>query len=92
MTKAEFIKAWHEATPTLGRTQLEVALNNLGSIIAAELLGGGEVTLPGVGKLKVTRLPARQGRNPRTGEPLAIPARKKAVLAMGKELKEALNQ
>lgn len=91
MTKAELIKAWHEATPALGKAQLEVALNNLGSIIAADLLGGGEVSLPGVGKLKVTRLSARQGRNPRTGEPLAIPARKKVVLVMGKELKEALN-
>ena len=57
---------------------------------AAELLGGGEVTLPRLGKFKSKAVAARKGRNPRTGEILEIPAGKKLVFITCKELKEAM--
>ena len=73
MTKAELVKLYAEAT------QLPVGdagecLERLGDIVAAELLGGGSVPLPGVGKLVIKARAARTGRNPRTGEPVDIPA------------------
>ena len=49
MTKAELIKAWQEATG-LGEETEELYLR-LMDIMAAELLGGGEVPLQGVGEL-----------------------------------------
>lgn len=51
---------------------------------------GGELSLPGVGKLKVKQAAARPGRNPKTGETLTIPAHKKVVFTACKELKEAM--
>lgn len=50
-------------------TQLPVGdagecLERLGDIVAAELLGGGSVPLPGVGKLVIKARAARTGRNP----------------------------
>lgn len=91
MTKAELIKAWAGENPTLTQAQYEAALNSLCNVIAAELLGGGEVALPHLGKFKTSRTAARAGRNPRTGEAIDVPAKTKAVFVMGKELKEALN-
>lgn len=96
MKAMELISKWQEEIHTSTgvvrtKTEIDRQFRILCFVIASELQAGGEVSLPGVGKLKVTRLSARQGRNPRTGEPLAIPARKKVVLVMGKELKEALN-
>lgn len=75
----------------LTQADMEVALDALCKVASAELLDGGEVSLPGLGKLKVKEVAARQGRNPRTGESIALPASRKVVFSMGKELKEALN-
>lgn len=88
MTKAEFIKAFKEATQLTGG-QAEEYLNRLGDIMAAELLAGGEVPLPGIGKLVVKQTAARKGRNPKTGETLDIPASRKVVVNLGKEFKES---
>ncbi|WP_301967162.1 HU family DNA-binding protein [uncultured Desulfovibrio sp.] len=78
----------HERAMTLA--DMGAALDSLCEVAAAELLGGGEVSLPGLGKLKMRETAAREGRNPRTGESLHIPAGKKVVFVPGKDLKEAL--
>lgn len=69
---------------------VENTFNAMCAVMAAELLGGGEISLPGVGKLKVKEAAARPGRNPKTGETLTIPAHKKVVFTACKELKEAM--
>ena len=89
MTKAELVKAFKEATQVTA-TEAEEYINRLGDIMAAELLGGGEVSLPAIGKLKVQDTAARKGRNPRTGETINIPAGKKLKLSMSKEFKDFL--
>jgi len=62
------------------------AINGALEVIAEELRTTGETGLKGIGKLiKVTR-PARPGRNPRTGEPVAIPARKGVKFKASKSL------
>ena len=95
MTKRDLIeKALEKARGTHERsmnlTDMSAALDSLCDVAAAELLGGGEVTLPGLGKLKVKKTAAREAHNPRTGEVLHVPAGKKVVFVAGKELKEAL--
>lgn len=98
MTKREFVVAVFETlredypalTTTMGT--VEKTLDVLCGVAAAELLGGGEVPLPGIGKLKAKKAAARKGRNPRTGESVDIPARKKVRFVACKELKEALKQ
>ena len=59
--------------------------------IAAELVEWGEVALPALGKLSPVQKAARTGRNPQTGEAVAIPARTAVKFKAGKELTEALN-
>ena len=79
MTKQELIKAVAQAVRTahpdrnVSVIMVETVLDALGDVAAAELLGGGEIPLPGLGKLKSKDIAARHGRNPRTGETLDIP-------------------
>lgn len=91
MTHLEFAKKLHEAFPLLSVKDCRKALDAMGDIAAAELLGGGEVPLPKLGKLKVREMAAREGHNPITGEVIAIPAHKKVAFFAGKDLKEAMN-
>jgi DNA-binding protein HU-beta len=59
--------------------------------IAAELKAGNEVRLVGFGTFLVTKRAASEGRNPRTGEPVKIPASNQAKFRAGKGLKETVN-
>jgi len=70
-----------------GATVVDSMLNS----IASALKDGGEVRLPGFGTFSVAHRKASEGRNPRTGEPIQIPASKLPKFKAGKTLKEALN-
>ena len=90
MKKAELIDLYAEAT-RLSKKEAAEDFARLCDIMAAELLAGGEVPLPGIGKLKVQTAKARTARNPRSGEQVSVPAKKKVKFVVGKELKESLN-
>ena len=95
MTKSKLLQAWREEAEKhipggLSMAKHEALLNSLCKVVADELAAGGEVPLPHIGKLQVRDVAARTGRNPKTGEPVEIPAKRKAVLVAGKELKEAM--
>lgn len=51
---------------------------------------GGSFSVVGFGSFKVTEKPARTGRNPRTGEPIAIPAKKAIKFTAGKKFKDTV--
>ena len=59
--------------------------------ITSSLKSGGEVRLVGFGTFLVSKRSASMGRNPRTGEPIKIPAAKLPKFKAGKGLKDALN-
>lgn len=89
MTKSELIKTIQEAT-NLNGVQAKEFYERVGDIMAAELLAGGEVPLARIGKIVVTDVAARTARNPKTGETIQVPAKKKLVLKACKEMKKAL--
>ncbi|MEK6551063.1 MAG: HU family DNA-binding protein [Pseudomonadota bacterium] len=60
-------------------------------VISERLRQGDTVTLSGFGTFTVSSRTARNGRNPRTGEMIAIPASKSPRFKAGKGLKDALN-
>lgn len=96
MTRKDLLEKIGEAlqanveTKHISKTAAGHVLEALGSVAAAELLGGGEVPLPGLGKLKAKKMPAKTGRNPKTGAALEIPERMGVKFSAAKELKEAL--
>jgi DNA-binding protein HU-beta len=75
MNKGDLISA--VATKNgLSQAVAKSTVENMSDIFSAALLAGDEVTIPGVGKLKVSVRPARTGRNPKTGESIAIPEKR----------------
>ena len=59
---------------------------------AEELAKGEKVQLVGFGTFEVIERPARDGRNPRTGEPMPIEASKAPKFKAGKALKDTVNK
>jgi DNA-binding protein HU-beta len=76
----------------IAKTQADAAISSLLSCIEGDLKKGGRVTLVGFGTFSVTNRKARTGRNPQTGQPLKIAARKVAKFSPGSELKTAVNR
>ncbi|MBP9838494.1 MAG: HU family DNA-binding protein [Proteobacteria bacterium] len=62
--------------------------DNFSAMIQAALKKGYKVPLPGIGKIQVRHSKARMGRNPKTGELIHIPARKRVRLTISKALKQ----
>ncbi len=60
--------------------------------IKGSLKAGDDVRLVGFGTFSVSQRAATTGRNPRTGEPIKIPASKQPKFKAGKDLKEAVNK
>ena len=59
-------------------------------LIARELVAGRKVAISGFGTFEARRRRARAGRNPQTGEALALPASRAPAFKAGKPLKETL--
>lgn len=75
----------------LTKTQASDALNAALNAISESLKDGNKVTLVGFGTYSVTDRKARTGRNPQTGAPIEIPAKKVVKFKPGKELSESMN-
>jgi DNA-binding protein HU-beta len=75
----------------LSKTDATKAVDEVFDQITSALKKGDDVRLVGFGTFLVTKRAASQGRNPRTGEPLNIPASKRPKFTPGKGLKEAVN-
>lgn len=67
------------------------AVDSVFEAITDALKEGDEVRLVGFGTFAVTRREATEGRNPRTGEPIPIPASNQPKFRAGKGLKDAVN-
>ena len=73
------------------KTEAKLALDAVLDTLTDELVKGNEVALIGFASLKVVKTEARIGRNPATGAPLEIPAKKVVKVTIGKALKDAVN-
>jgi len=75
----------------LSKTDARKAVDAVFAAIADAATKGEEVSLNGFGKFKVKATPAREGRNPSTGETIQIKAAKKLTFGPAKALKDRLN-
>lgn len=81
----------HVATvASIEKKQAKAAVEAMLSGILDAAKQGEEISLPGFGKFKVKDSPARQGRNPATGETVEIAASRKLSFAPAKQVKDAL--
>ena len=70
--------------------QAEAAFNSLIGGVTASLKKGQKVTIVGFGTYSVAKRKARTGRNPQTGAPIKIAARKVPKFTAGSDLKKAV--
>ena len=90
MNKAELIDAVADAAD-ISKAAATRAVDTVIDQITNTLKSGNQVTLVGFGTFSVKDRAARTGRNPRTGEPIDIPASKNPSFKAGKALKDAVN-
>lgn len=91
MDKSELVDAVAEATG-LSLKDAGAAVTAAADTTTAALVAGDKVSLPGFATFEVTDRPAREGRNPATGEALKIPASKGVKITAGAPLKAAVKK
>ena len=91
MTKSELIARLAESNPHLYQRDVERIVTTIFDEIAAALARGDRVELRGFGAFSVKKRDARQGRNPRTGETVAVEGKAIPFFKTGKQLRERLN-
>ena len=89
MNKAELIALTAEKT-NVSKKDAEAVITAALDAITAALAAEEKVQLVGFGAFEVKSRAARLGRNPKTKEPIEIPASKVPVFKAGKALKDAV--
>ena len=87
MNKTELINQVAERAG-LSKKDAEQALNAMLDTVSDALAQGDKVQLVGFGSFEIKARDARMGRNPKTKEPIEIPATKAPVFKTGKALKD----
>jgi integration host factor subunit beta len=90
MTKAELVEDVARAAE-LTKKDAERLVEIVFESIIDTLNGGEKIELRGFGSFRVRERGARRGRNPKTGDPVDIPAKRVPYFKPGKELKELIN-
>lgn len=92
MIRSELVKDIADQFPGLTVADVESVTEILLESITAQLATGGRVELRGFGTFTVRSRDAREGRNPRTGETVAVAAKHVPHFKAGKELRDRLNR
>ncbi len=71
------------------KTKVDEVIKAFETTIARHMAAGDETRIAGFGTFKTTQRSARTSRNPRTGEPVEVPARTAPSFKAGKSLKDA---
>jgi integration host factor subunit beta len=90
MTKPQLVQRVTEANPHLYRRDVEMIVDAMFNEITAALLRGGRVELRGFGAFSVKKRDARDGRNPRTGDSVAVGEKHVPFFKTGKQLRNRL--
>jgi integration host factor beta subunit len=91
MTKAELVEKVSEQI-NLTKKETERVVNLVFGSIVDALSAGEKVELRGCGSFRVRSRGSRDGRNPKTGSTVQIPAKKVPFFKAGKELRELVDR
>lgn len=92
MTKAELIDNVARKVEGLTRTQVDVLVSTVFNSIKDALSVGDKVEIRGFGSFRLRYRAAREGRNPKSGEMVRVPAKMVPFFKAGKELKEIVDR
>jgi integration host factor subunit beta len=89
--RSELVQKLCEDHPDLTAREIERVVGSFFDSIIDQLQHGGRVELRGFGAFSTRGRDARRGRNPRTGEPVDVDAKRVPYFKPGKEMRERLN-
>jgi len=89
MTQTQLIRELAEAAEVNNKSAKKI-LESLGAVAIRETKKAGVFVVPGIGRLVRVDRKARMGRNPATGEPIKIPAKKVVKFRVAKACKDAI--
>lgn len=91
MTKSELIEVLARKQQQLAYRDIELAVKTILEYMSASLSSGERIEIRGFGSFSLHFRPARSGRNPKSGEPVLLPAKYVPHFKPGKELRERVN-
>lgn len=90
MTRSKLIEALADRFTHLTQKDTDLAIKTILDTMSEALSQGDRIEVRGFGSFSVSRRPPRMGRNPRTGESVAIPEKRVPHFKPGKALREAV--
>jgi integration host factor subunit beta len=90
MTKSDLIERVAVQVPHVSKKDTETVVNTIFDCMTEALRKGDRIEIRGFGSFQVKVREAREGRNPKTGEEVKIPAKRTPFFKVGKELKERI--
>ena len=91
MTKSELIELLARRQPHLKADDVDLSVRTLLQMMGGALATGQRIEIRGFGSFSLHFRPPRSGRNPRTGETVALPGRYVPHFKPGKELRERVS-
>jgi len=92
MTKAELIEEVSLKVKGLTKRQTEIIINAILDGIKDTLARGDKIEIRGFGSFRLRSRRTREGRNPKTGSAVMVPAKRVPFFKAGKELKELVDR
>jgi integration host factor subunit beta len=92
MTRSDLVEALAERFGQLTHRDAEFAVKALLEAMSDSLARGHRIELRGFGSFTISHRPPRMGRNPRSGEQVAIPEKRVPHFKPGKALREEVDQ
>jgi integration host factor subunit beta len=91
MIRSELVQTLANANPGLSLRDIDQIVSVFFDTITEQLAKGGRVELRGFGAFSTRDRDGRTGRNPRTGESVAVEAKRVPYFKPGKEMRDRLN-
>jgi integration host factor subunit beta len=92
VTKSELIAQLSVRFPQLVLKDAEIAVKTILDAMSRTLCDGNRIEIRGFGSFSLNYRPPRQGRNPKTGEAVPVPAKYVPHFKAGKELRDRVDQ
>jgi integration host factor subunit beta len=91
MTKSELIEVLAKRQAQLAYKDVELAVKTILEHMSGKLANGERIEIRGFGSFSLHYRPPRVGRNPKSGEPVSLPAKHVPHFKPGKQMRERVN-
>jgi integration host factor subunit beta len=92
MNRSDLISRLASKWPVLNAKDVEASVATILSAISTKLAEGDCAEIRGFGSFTVSHRPPRTGRNPKTGEPVSVPAKHATHFKPGEELRQRVDR